>query len=77
MNKGRILIVDDQEEILTSLEGILADEGYEVIPARDGREALHSVQNESPDVVFLDIWIPYILLTSMFKGFMRICPLCY
>jgi UDP-3-O-acyl N-acetylglucosamine deacetylase len=76
MNKGRILIVDDQEEILNSLEGILADEGYEVIPARDGREALHSVQNESPDVVFLDIWIPGIDGMQTLKAIKRIDPEC-
>ncbi len=46
MNKGRILIVDDQEEILESLAAILADEGHEVFRARDGQDALHIVQSD-------------------------------
>lgn len=40
------------------MRDILSDEGHDVITARDGQEALHIVQSDSPDVVFLDIWIP-------------------
>lgn len=76
MDKGRILIVDDQEEILGSLEAILADEGHEVILARDGQEALHIVQNDSPDVVFLDIWIPGIDGMQTLKAIKKIDPQC-
>lgn len=76
MNKGRILIVDDQEEILDSLGAILADEGYEAIKARDGQEALHIVQSDSPDVVFLDIWIPGIDGMQTLRAIKRIAPDC-
>lgn len=76
MDKGRVLVVDDQEEILASLEGILADEGHEVIRARDGQEALHIVQSDSPDVVFLDIWIPGIDGMQTLKAIKRIAPDC-
>ena len=76
MNKGRILIVDDQEEILDSLGAILADEGHELIKARDGQEALHIVQSDSPDVVFLDIWIPGIDGMQTLKAIKRIDPRC-
>lgn len=76
MNKGRILIVDDQEEILDSLGAILADEGHETIKARDGQEALHIVQSDSPDVVFLDIWIPGIDGMQTLKAIKRIAPAC-
>ncbi len=76
MNKGRVLIVDDQEEILTSLHGILTDEGYEVSLARDGQEALHIFQSDSPDVVFLDIWIPGIDGMQALKAVKRIDPDC-
>ncbi len=76
MDKGRILIVDDQEEILESLEAILADEGHQVILARDGQEALHIVQNDSPDVVFLDIWIPGIDGMQTLKAIKKIDPDC-
>jgi len=76
MNKGRILIVDDQEEILESLGAILTDEGHEVISARDGQEALHMVHSDSPDVVFLDIWIPGIDGMQTLKAIKRIDPRC-
>jgi UDP-3-O-[3-hydroxymyristoyl] N-acetylglucosamine deacetylase len=76
MNKGRILIVDDQEEILDSLAAILTDEGHEVLRARDGQEALHIVQSDSPDVVFLDIWIPGIDGMQTLKAIKRINPAC-
>ncbi|MFH1114982.1 MAG: UDP-3-O-acyl-N-acetylglucosamine deacetylase [Pseudomonadota bacterium] len=76
MDKGRILIVDDQEEILDSLEAILADEGHQVIVAREGQEALHIVQNDSPDVVFLDIWIPGIDGMQTLKAIKKIDPDC-
>ncbi|MGB6063797.1 MAG: UDP-3-O-acyl-N-acetylglucosamine deacetylase [Desulfomonilaceae bacterium] len=76
MNKGRVLIVDDQQEILDSLGAILADEGHELIKARDGQEALHIVQSDSPDVVFLDIWIPGIDGMQTLKAIKRIDPKC-
>ncbi|MCA1962111.1 MAG: UDP-3-O-acyl-N-acetylglucosamine deacetylase [Desulfomonile sp.] len=76
MEKGRILIVDDQDEILNSFEGILTDEGYEVLLARDGQEALHIVQSDTPDVVFLDIWIPGIDGMQTLKAIKRIDPDC-
>ena len=76
MNKGRILIVDDQEEILESLGAILADEGHEVLRARDGQEALHIVQSDSPDMVFLDIWIPGIDGMQTLKAIKRINSEC-
>jgi UDP-3-O-acyl N-acetylglucosamine deacetylase len=76
MNKSRVLIVDDQEEILTSLEGILADEGHEVIVARDGQEAIHAVQSDSPHIVFLDIWIPGIDGMQTLKAIKKIDPAC-
>ncbi len=53
-----ICIVDDEVEILNTLGGILADEGYQVTVARSGGEALKVIQAESPDVVILDIWMP-------------------
>jgi UDP-3-O-[3-hydroxymyristoyl] N-acetylglucosamine deacetylase len=76
MDKGRILIVDDQVEILDSLGAILADEGHEVLRAQDGQEALHIVQSDSPDVVFLDIWIPGIDGMQTLRAIKRIDPHC-
>ena len=58
MGKVKILIVDDEESILESLSGILQDEGYQTITARNGIEALDISGREFPDVTFLDIWMP-------------------
>jgi two-component system nitrogen regulation response regulator NtrX len=53
-----ILIVDDETTILQSLSGILSDEGYETLTASNGYEALKIIEEESPDLVLLDIWMP-------------------
>lgn len=76
MKKGRILIVDDQVQILESLGAILSDEGHEVLKATDGQEALHIVQGDLPDAVFLDIWIPGIDGMQTLKAIKRIAPEC-
>ena len=56
--KERILIVDDEKNIVSSLTSILSDEGYEVSMAGDGVEALELIQKDPPDLVILDIWLP-------------------
>ena len=53
-----ILIVDDEPSILQSLSGLLSDEGFEVITASNGYEALKTIDDDSPDLVLLDIWMP-------------------
>ena len=53
-----LLIVDDEPSILQSLGGLLSDEGFEVITAVNGYEALKIIEVESPDLVLLDIWMP-------------------
>jgi len=53
-----ILIVDDEPSILQSLSGLLSDEGFEVLTAANGYEALKIVDTEFPDLVLLDIWMP-------------------
>jgi len=58
MAKAKILVVDDEEGILKSVVGILEDEGYKTITARDGREALQLYQSKAPDALLLDIWMP-------------------
>ncbi len=58
MTSGKILIVDDEENILISLQGILEDEGYKVKTAGDAETALKILDREEFDVVILDIWLP-------------------
>ena len=53
-----ILIVDDEESILTSLSSILQDEGHEVTVAKNGIEALRVYTMDPPDLMLLDIWMP-------------------
>ena len=55
---GTILIVDDEDRILQSLDGILTDEGFEVIWASSGVAALEKIEEVMPDLVLLDIWMP-------------------
>jgi two-component system nitrogen regulation response regulator NtrX len=57
MDKGKILIVDDEEDILKSLSGVLEDEGYQTITANNGLEALRISGKKFPDITFLDIWM--------------------
>jgi DNA-binding response OmpR family regulator len=53
-----ILIADDEPNIVISLEYLLQREGYRVIVARDGQEALEAVRRETPDLVLLDVMLP-------------------
>lgn len=57
-NGARILIVDDEEAILKLLRFPLEKEGYEVITAKDGAEALDVFGRESFDLVILDLMLP-------------------
>ena len=53
-----ILVVDDEKDIRISLSGILEDEGYQVLTAASGVEALEKLREDLPDLVLLDIWMP-------------------
>jgi len=58
LSQERVLIVDDEKNIASSLKEILSDEGYDVAIAEDGINALEMIQTDPPDVVLLDIWLP-------------------
>ena len=53
-----ILIVDDEEGILTTMSQVLGDEGFRTLTTISGAEALDLYREHKPDVVFLDIWLP-------------------
>ncbi len=53
-----ILVVDDEISICQSLKAILEDEGYQVLVAGSGEEAIKIVAEEMPQLVLLDIWLP-------------------
>ena len=58
MAEERILVVDDEYLIRWTLQQNLAKEGYEVLLAETGEEALEKVEGETPDLVLLDIKLP-------------------
>ena len=53
-----ILVVDDEEKIRGTLRGVLADEGYEVLEASDGRRALELLEAAAPRLAIVDVWMP-------------------
>ena len=56
--KAKILIVDDEEDIVTNLEAFLKEEGYEVLTALDGEAAFQAIEKTKPDLILLDLNIP-------------------
>lgn len=67
--KGKtILIADDEPDILEIVEYNLRKEGYEVITANDGQEALHKARLSKPGLVILDVMMP-------FKNGMEVCKI--
>lgn len=54
-----LLIADDEPNIVISLEYLLKREGYRVLVARDGQEALDTIVREHPDLVLLDVMMPH------------------
>ena len=55
----KILIADDEPNIVISLEYLLQREGYTVLVARDGQEALDTIAREQPALVLLDVMMPH------------------
>jgi len=58
MKANKILVVDDNQVILTTLSMKLKSAGYEVVTAMDGPEAVGAAQKEEPDLILLDINFP-------------------
>ena len=57
-NTHRILVVDDNDEIITYFTEILEEHGYEYSVAQDGKTAIESMRQTRPDLVLLDIMMP-------------------
>lgn len=56
--RQRVLIVDDDHEIVESVRYALESNGYEVLVARDGNQGLAMAEKEDPDLVILDMMMP-------------------
>src|SRR2546422_9081210 len=54
----RVIIVDDEPNIVTSLEFLMRGDDYEVLVARNGEEALQLAESFRPDIVVLDVMMP-------------------
>lgn len=57
MSEPVVLVVDDEEGIRESLSGIFEDEGYDVVTAESGEEAIRIIKEQSPDLALLDVWL--------------------
>jgi CheY-like chemotaxis protein len=53
-----VLVVDDDKDIRETLQELIEDEGYEVLSARNGLEALERIQERRPGLVVLDLFMP-------------------
>jgi two-component system alkaline phosphatase synthesis response regulator PhoP len=58
MGKKRILIVDDEKDIVETTRFKLESEGFECLAAYDGEEALSKAKKENPDLIILDVMLP-------------------
>jgi two-component system alkaline phosphatase synthesis response regulator PhoP len=58
MAKGKILVVDDEIYIVHILDFSLGMEGYEVVTALDGEQAIEKARTQKPDLIVLDIMMP-------------------
>ena len=59
MNMGEVvMVVDDNKEIVYSISELLKYEGYRVIPAYDGMEALNLLEQNPVDLILLDVMMP-------------------
>jgi CheY-like chemotaxis protein len=56
--KRKILVVDDEPHVVTYLETLLEDNGYETVAAANGKEAMERVKEGKPDLICLDISMP-------------------
>ena len=63
----KILVVDDDPDLITYISTLLVDNGYEVISAKDGNEGLEKLRNEKPDAITLDLLMPEKTGMKMFR----------
>ena len=58
MHEKRILVVDDEPNVIKSLTFVLRKEGYDVSSATDGEDAMAKIQESKPNLMFLDVMMP-------------------
>jgi CheY-like chemotaxis protein len=67
----KILIVDDEDDIITFLKTLFDKEGYETVTARNGEDALDVVKAEKPDLITLDLQMPKNTGTDFYRKIRR------
>ncbi len=72
----RVLVVDDEERVVQSIAGVLEDEGFQVVKAKSGEEAIEVFRQGEPDVTLLDIWMPGMDGIEVLKRLKWIAPDC-
>ncbi len=68
--KKKILIIEDDSLVVTILNYILENEGFETVVAEDGNEGAEALTNEKPDLILMDLLLPYksgLEITSLAK----------
>jgi len=70
MNKKKILVVDDDAVVIKSLSIKLMANGFAVVSARDGADAVNDVRNQKPDLILLDITFPTDVSSVAWDGFL-------
>ena len=76
MEKKKILVVDNEIEIVDTLKRFLEMEDFEVITALDAKSALDKIENHRPSLIILDVMMPDVdgfSLCSMIKNDQRFC----
>jgi CheY-like chemotaxis protein len=68
---ARVLIVDDEFGIAELLEAVLVDEGHSVLTASNGRHGLQRLEEETPDIIFLDFMMPVMDGAGVLQGLAR------
>lgn len=70
VNKKKILVVDDDSVVVRALSIKIKANGFEVLTAKDGAEAIQTVRTEKPDLILLDITFPVDVYSISWDGFL-------
>lgn len=71
---ARILVIDDEENIINSISPILKDEGHVVFSGKTGEDAMLSLKNNEFDLIILDVWLPDVDGTELLEKIKKLYP---
>src|SRR5437764_13059786 len=73
----RVLVVDDDDELRSILSDTLRDAGFDALTARDGFEAMRVARATPPDLVLLDVLMPFVTGDDVYRGLRQEQPTRY